>query len=214
MPEPEKTTAQALPPTVKHRRYLRNYIIDKSLQLRYIGVVSLLSAGVCALLGYLIWSQRNQASQTLIESLVNTDFVGTQQRAEIVQRLTQSDSSMVWTMALICAGLIVVLSMFLVVMTHKVAGPLHVIGIYLDRLAAGRLPLVHNLRHGDELQIFHKKFKDMCNSLRVRAETDIALSEGLLAACKAAGVDESGALGHALEDMRKMSREKDASLGG
>ena len=117
-------------------------------------------------------------------------------------------------MGLVCAGLIVVLSMFLVVVTHKAAGPLHVIGQYFDKLTAGKLPLVHNLRRGDEFKIFHKKFKDMCNVLRQRAEQDIDACEGFLRACAAARVDESGALGHALEDLRRMKKEKEGSLLG
>lgn len=204
----------AMPPPAKHKRYLKNYILNSSLQLRYIGAVSLISAAICALLGWIIFSQRSQASRTIIKSLETADFLGPDQKAEIVQHLTQSDTSVLLNMTLVCAGLILVLSVFLVVMTHKVAGPLHVIGLYLDKLAAGRLPLVHNLRQGDELQSFHKKFKDMCNSLRSAAENDITACEGLVAACKAAHVDESGALGHALEDLRKMAREKEAALGG
>ena len=197
-----------------HKRYLRNYIIDKRLQLRYIAVVSLLSAALSALLGWLIWSQRSRASRTIVHSLESADFLGAEQKAEIVRHLASSDLSVVLRMGLVCLGLIVVMSIFLVVITHKVAGPLHVIGLYFDRLAAGSLPFVHNLRRGDELKVFHKKFKDMCNALRHRAEQDIDAIDRFAAACAEARVDESGALGHALEDLRKLSREKQGSLTG
>jgi hypothetical protein len=197
-----------------HKRHLRNYIIDKRLQLRYIGLVSLLSAAISALLGYFIWSQRSQASRTIIHSLETADFLGANQKAEIVQHLASSDLTVVLRMGLVCAGMILVLSLFLVVMTHKAAGPLHVIGGYFDRLTAGSLPLVHNLRRGDEFKMFHKKFKDMCNTLRQRAEEDIDTIELFLGACAGAHVDESAALGHALEDLRKLKREKEASLSG
>ncbi len=200
------------PAPERHKRYLRHYIIDRRLQLRYIGVVSLLSAALSTLLGYLIWRQRSQASHTLVHSLEGADFLGAEQKAEIVRHLASSDLTVVLRMGLVCAGLIVILSLFLVVMTHKVAGPLHVVAGYLDRLTAGSLPLVHNLRRGDELQTFHKKFKDMCNALRHRAEEDIAAIDGFVHACAAARVDESGAVGHALEDLRKLQREKEAAL--
>lgn len=196
------------------RRRLRNYIIDTRLQLRYIGMVTLVSAVISALLGYLIWMQRSQASRTIVHSLESVDFLGVQQKAEIVQHLRHSDASVLLRMGLVCGGLIIVLSMFLVVMTHKVAGPLHVIGNYLDRLTSGRLPLVHNLRHGDEFRVFHKKFKDMCNALRARAETDVDAGRAFVAACRGAGVDESGALGHALEELSQMNKDKEASLSG
>lgn len=199
---------------VKHRRHLRNYIIDKRLQLRYIGVVSLLSAGISALLGWIIWSQRTQASRTIIRSLEAVDWLEADQKADIVKHLTGSDFTVLLRMGLVCAGLILVLSLFLVLMTHKVAGPLHMIGHSFDKLAVGHLPLVHNLRRGDEFQAFHKRFKDMCNALRRRAEEDAAIYAAFLGACSAANVDESGALGHALEELRQRKREKEASLTG
>jgi hypothetical protein len=202
------------PAPVKHRRHLRNYIIDKRLQLRYIGVVSLLSAAISTLLGWIIWNQRTQASRTIIRSLEVVDWLDPDQKVEIVHQLTGSDSSVLLRMGLVCAGLIVVLSLFLVVMTHRAAGPLHVIGGYFDQLAAGKLPLVHNLRRGDAFKVFHKKFKDMCNALRRRAEDDVAIARGFLAACAAARVDATGALGHALEELRQRTKEKDASLEG
>jgi hypothetical protein len=117
-------------------------------------------------------------------------------------------------MGLVCGGLIIVLSGVLLVMTHKAAGPLYVIGSYFDTLASGRLPLVKNLRRGDEFKTFHKKFRDMCNALRGRAEQDAELYSAFLAACTAAGVDESGAVGHSLDELRKQRREKEESLEG
>jgi hypothetical protein len=207
------SVAEPLPLPVRHRRHLRNYIIDKNLQLRYIGFVSLLSAAISALLGYLIWSQRSQASGTIIRSLDAVDWIDREQKAEIIAHLTGSDLTVLLRMGLVCAGLIVVLSAVLVVMTHKAAGPLYVIGGYFDQLAAGRLPLVHNLRRGDEFKVFHKKFKDMCNALRGRAEEDMEAYARFLAACAAAKVDESGAVGHSLEELRRLRREKEASLG-
>src|SRR5262249_44450275 len=151
--------APVVPPPLKHKRYLRNYIIDKRLQLRYIAVVPLASAAICTPLGYMIWAQRAQASQTIRRSLAQAaDFIGPSQQAEILAHLAGSDTTVLVRMALVCGALILVLSGVLVVMTHKAAGPLYVIGGYFDKLFAGKLPLVHNLRRGDEFKTFHKKF--------------------------------------------------------
>jgi methyl-accepting chemotaxis protein len=204
--------ASALP--TRHKRFWRNYLIDRRLQLHYIGAVSLISAAVSALLGWLIWSQRSQASRTISRSLETADFLGADQKAEIMRHLASSDLSGILRMGFVCAGLIAVVSLLLMVVTHRVAGPLHVIGGYFDQLAAGKLPLVHNLRRRDEFKVFHKKFKDMCNVLRHRAEVDIEAVDGFLQACDAAGVDEGGALGHALEELRKLGREKEGALWG
>lgn len=192
---------------VPHRRHLRNYIIDKRLQFRYIGAVSLLSAAISGLLGWLIWSQRNQASRTIARSLETVDWLPPEQKTEILHHLAGADLSVLLRMGLVCAGLIVVLSMFLLVMTHKVAGPLHMMSAAFDALAAGKLPVVHNLRRGDEFRVFHKKFSEMCNALRGRAEADAAVYESFLTACRAAAVELEG-----LDELERLAHEKAASL--
>ena len=45
-----------------YQRRLSNYLLNKRLQLRYVGFVTILSAILSGTLGYLIWQQENQAS--------------------------------------------------------------------------------------------------------------------------------------------------------
>src|SRR4051794_26564088 len=52
-------------PRVKHKRKLSNYLIDRSLQLRYILIVTILSGVIAASLGYLIYKQRHAASASI-----------------------------------------------------------------------------------------------------------------------------------------------------
>jgi methyl-accepting chemotaxis protein len=197
---------------VKHRRYIKNYIIDKDLQLRYIGAVTLISAAISSLLGYLIWIQRSEASQTIIQSVNATDWVDPGLRSEIISQLHGSDIFVVLRMAGVCVGLIVVLSMFLIVMTHKVAGPLYKIGMHFDQIKDGKLPVMRDLRRGDEFQDFFKKFKGMIETLRVRTQADVEALDTFLRACDAAGASGQGELGHGLDELKKLKKEKESSL--
>src|SRR5690606_20788814 len=52
-----------------YRRRLSNYLLNKRLQLRYVGFVTILSALLCGTLGYLIWQQENQASSQILASV-------------------------------------------------------------------------------------------------------------------------------------------------
>lgn len=194
-------------------RKLSNYLLNKSLQLRYVAFVTVMSAVISGALGYLIWRQEADASNYVLQAF-DAFTKDAELRGAISDRLQSGDDRLILEMAAAGLGLVVVLFLYLVVMTHKVAGPLYVIGNYFDKLANGRLPLVHNLRRGDEFKTFHKKFKDMCNALRVRAEEDSEIYGLFLAQCAQAKVDESGALGHGLEEMRKSKREKEDSLLG
>ena len=73
--------------------------------------------------------------------------------------------------------LTVVLSFYGIIITHKVAGPLYKVSNYLDRIAAGKLGVVYNLRKGDELVDFFEHFKAAHDALRNGATADVVLLE-------------------------------------
>jgi hypothetical protein len=204
--------AKAPAAPVKHRRYMKNYIIDKRLQLRYIGIVTLISAAISSILGYLIWIQRSEASQTIIRGVNSAEWVDPDLRNEIINTLQGSDIFVILRMAGVCVGLIVVLSMFLIVMTHKVAGPLYKFSMHFDQIKDGKLPIMYDLRKGDEFQDFFKKLKGMVETLRGRAQSDVAAYDTFLRACDAAGASGQGELGHGLDELRKLKKEKETSL--
>jgi hypothetical protein len=199
-------------PTVVRRR-VRNYIIDKNLQLRYVLVVAVLSAGLSLGLGALLNNQESYATRIIEKSLDGaSDLLDVEARAEIMSTLKSQDRSQVNLMLVVGLGLIVMLSGYMVVMTHKVAGPLYKVTLYFDRMKEGKLPKVYALRKGDQLQDFFEKFRAMDETLRAQTEAEIALYERFLAECEKRGVPRSGELGHQLDELRTMVRQKQTSL--
>ena len=196
----------------KHRRFMRNYLLDKKLQLRYIGFVTVLSLVICAILGYFIWYQRSYATKIIIETLQAADWIEPGLKDQITSTLEGSDMTMLFKMAAVCFGLILVLSAFLVVMTHKVAGPLYKVGMYFERIKEGKLPEVRDLRKGDEFQEFFRHFKKMCETVRGRAQADVDAYDRFLAAVDKAGLSREGDLGHSIEELEKLRRDKVAAL--
>ena len=53
----------------KYKRRISNYLLDKSLQLRYVLLVTILSGLISGSLGYLIYQQRHTASESLESDL-------------------------------------------------------------------------------------------------------------------------------------------------
>jgi methyl-accepting chemotaxis protein len=171
-----------LPPTAprpKYKRKLTNYLLDKQLQLRYVLVVTILSGLIVAALGFLIYQQNRAASESIEEDLKVLMQKSSQQgfQEEIASDLESGDRALVYKMALIGIGLVLVLSLYLVVMTHRVAGPLFKIGMYFERMAEGKLGKVTPLRDGDMLQDFYATFKAMHESVRARALADAEAME-------------------------------------
>ena len=152
----------------KHHRKLSNFLIDKKLQLRYVIVVVLISAIIAGVLGYLIYQQERQASAALDAGLEAFGL------GEVAQDLAAKDSALVYKMIGVGIGLATILAMFLLIMTHKVAGPLFKVSMYFDRMAVGRLSVVTPLRHGDMLRDFFETFQQMHEAVRERQSADVA----------------------------------------
>jgi hypothetical protein len=93
-----------------------------------------------------------------------------------------------------------VLSAYGIVLTHKVAGPLFKVTLYLDKIKSGKLGQVYNLRKGDELVEFFEHFKGAHDALRTRTQQDIALLEKAIA-------QVSGPLAEELQAAKKAKEE-------
>jgi methyl-accepting chemotaxis protein len=199
------------PPPMKHKRFIRNYLLDRSLQLRYVLFVTVLSAGLCALFGYFIWQQKDVASQTIIDGINRADWIDPAMKGEIGRTLRDSDLGIVYKMVAFGCTLILVLTMFLIVMTHKVAGPLHKIASYFEKIKAGKLPVLTDLRRGDQFQDFFEKFKEMDETLRRRATEECRTYDRFLRACE--GQSElSVELRQRLDETAQALKEKEESL--
>ena len=182
----DPTAATGIPspvPRSKHQRKLSNYLLDKNLQLRYILLVTLLSAVISGALGYMIYDQSRLASES-IERDLQVLTVGDTSRQEFTSILAGKDQALIYEMVGLGLGLVVILSAYLVIMTHKVAGPLFKVSTYFEQMAEGRLGVVTPLRRGDMLQDFFGEFKAMHESLRAHAQADVTALEQALTALR------------------------------
>ncbi len=182
-------------------RKLSNYLLNKSLQLRYVAFVTVMSAVISGALGYLIWRQEADASNYVLQAF-DAFTQDPELRGAISDRLQSGDDRLILEMAAAGLGLVVVLFLYLVVMTHKVAGPIYKVSRYFDEMAEGKLGNVWALRKGDMLQDFYVKFKQMHDALKKRHKEDNEAMKKFIAACEGAGVGEGGGLGRELGELR------------
>jgi hypothetical protein len=172
-----------------HKRRLSNYLLDKKLQLRYILLVTVLSGMIAGSLGFLIFQQRHSASASIesdLAALTENDSRFADLQTQLAENMESQDRTLIYTMIGVGLGLVVILSTYLVIMTHKVAGPLHKISTYFDRMAEGKLGAVSALRRGDMLQDFFGSFRDMHEAVRARAKGDAEAKEKAAVAVRAA----------------------------
>jgi hypothetical protein len=196
----DPTAATGLPaPRAQHQRKLSNYLLDKNLQLRYILFVTILSAVISGALGYMIYDQRRTASESIerdLQALTQADASRQEFEEHVANVLESDDQALIYKMVAVGLGLVVILSAYLVIMTHKVAGPLYKVSMYFEQMAEGRLGAVTPLRRGDMLQDFFGDFKAMHESLRARSQADLAVMEKASAALRDAPVEANTAGAH------------------
>lgn len=188
-----------------YKRRLKNFLIDRSLQLRYILTVTVVSAVISGSLGFLIWRQADDASDAVMEQMAGLD---PELRSTALGVLSSGDHNLIYTMVIFGCGLVLVLSMFLLVMTHKVAGPLFKVSSHFDDLAAGRFRAVRPLRRFDMLQDFHAKFEVTHKKLWDRLEADCEVYEKVIAA---AGDELDGEAAQAIARLEAHAKKRRAA---
>lgn len=182
---PKGNTAPVRQP---YKRKLGNFMLDKKLQLRYVLLVTILSALISASLGYLIYHQRHSASESIerdLAALTHNDASLAEFQNQVADDMASDDRALVYKMVGVGLGLVIILSAYLVIMTHKVAGPLFKVSMYFDRMAEGKIGNVYGLRKGDMLQDFFGNFKEMHEAVRTRMQADVITMESATDALRA-----------------------------
>jgi len=105
------------------------------------------------------------------------------------------------------------LALFGIKMTHKVAGPLHKVTLYLGKMRDGRYDKVYDLRKGDQLVEFYEHFKHAHAGVVAMEKADIERIKASLDALSADGVfDRSPEAKAAADGLRKVLERKEASF--
>jgi len=134
----------------------RTYLVDPGFQLRYAALLAGAGAVLALLCGLWLHQAHLQATE-----LLPLD-------AEARALVERTDRELLGALLGITALMAVALGVLGVLITHRVAGPVLVLGRYLQAFAEGRYPRVRALRRGDELQRLFGAFAEGVEALRDR----------------------------------------------
>jgi hypothetical protein len=179
-----------------HRRI---YLIDRSFQLKYILLLMAWGAVLAGLLGLWTFQAHQQAMETIVRDA--------QQRALV----ESADRQLAWALAGIGALSAAALGLVGFVMTHRVAGPVHVMGHFLTLLAEGRYPTPRVLRKNDELQRFYAQFLEAVDAMKERDAQQLAKLEDTIALLRRT-LDRAPELRRLLEDLEGEARSRREAL--
>jgi hypothetical protein len=205
------TGSSARPP---YKRKVRNYLLDVGLQLRYTATIVIVAVFLTAGLGFKMY----QATRDVSKVILWTSLVDPSSAEELQAQFSNSDRVVLW--GIVGFGVVLVFSIGTVgiLITHKVAGPLHKIASLFARVRENRMgPAPSSLRKGDELQEFYVAYRDMHQALRARVEEDVRVltnAVSVLEAAPDAARDRGSPVQRTLEELRQLRKRKEESLEG
>jgi hypothetical protein len=195
-----------------YKRSWKNYFLNLRYQLRFTLFMVLLCGILMSVLGWWVNKESHKAVKVGVNTIRGNEFI--QDPDKEIATLKHQESMLLWVLAGMGVGLSAGLFVYGIRMTHKVAGPLYKIQLYLDKVKNGRFDKVYNLRKGDQLVAFFEHFKEAHEALRARQQADVATLKDVVSAAEAASLGgKSPQLGTSLEELKALLRAKEASLG-
>jgi methyl-accepting chemotaxis protein len=161
------------------RRMIRNYLLDRRVQLGITAVMVVLTSLLTAGLGMAWYAEVRNASAVIQVNAMSV--LGADTANALAAELARNDQKRLLMLVSFGVALALLVIGYGIVTTHRIAGPLFKMKRYLSDIEQGRLSQLRGLRRGDQLQDFFLAFERMHHALRDRAEADIALLDQVAA---------------------------------
>ncbi|MCK6547338.1 hypothetical protein L6R52_15925 [Myxococcota bacterium] len=149
----------------KNRRW-HNLLLDRRFQLKYTAMIVGVATLVSTVLGVFLLRTVRESSRML---KLEAEF-----DAVLQAQLAESDARVAWALVGAFLAFNVVLAILAVMITHRMAGPIFVMGRYVRELGQGRLPRVRKLRKGDEFVELVDAMSEAVVELEARTRTELA----------------------------------------
>ncbi|MGB0679621.1 MAG: hypothetical protein ACPGUV_08175, partial [Polyangiales bacterium] len=197
----------AAPPDAPPRRRLRNYLIDHRFQLKYTGMVVLVTVLIAGALGAVAYNYSRGQTESLtiqmamqpeLDPEVSRDLEGWAKAQDRRTLLAIIASIGIFALALAVTGIVI---------THRMVGPAHKLKLLFGDVAQGKMQVQGRLRRHDELQDVFEAFEAMVHSLRQRQRDHLVTLEQALAAAREESVPDS--ITSRLESLRTAMRVDD-----
>ncbi len=159
--------------------------------------------------------QVDESSMTLTPTVPN-DFADRivkhwaceMRQAGDIESLDRGRMRIFWV--LISSGVLLMLGLafYGIKMTHRVAGPLFKVSLYLAKMRDGRFDKVYNLRKGDQLVDFYEHFKGAHAGVVKLEKEDIEQLKAVIAAAEGAGLGDH----ESVSELKKVLERKEKSI--
>jgi len=175
----------------KKQRRMRNYLLDRRFQLKYTGMVLLVTVSVASGLGYVAYRFSQGQTEALTAHIASQPDLGADTASDLEEFAQQEDRKI--RNAIVVGVLLLTLALGFtgILVTHRVVGPAYRMRRLFEHVGEGKLEITTGIRKGDELQELYHAFAEMVESLRDQRAEEIEQLEDTLNKMEAAGVQSA-----------------------
>ena len=175
----------------KKQRRMRNYLLDRRFQLKYTGMVLLVTVSVASGLGYVAYRFSKGQTESLTAHIAAQPDLGADTASDLERFAKQEDRKV--RNAIISGVLLLTLALGLtgIIVTHRVVGPAYRMRRLFEHVGEGKFEVTTGIRKGDELQELFHSFAQMVEALRDQRAGEIEQLEDTLIKMEAAGVQST-----------------------
>jgi HAMP domain-containing protein len=170
---------------------MRNYLLDRRFQLKYTGMVLLVTVSVASGLGYVAYRFSQGQTEALTVHIAAQPDLGVETANDLEQFAQQADRKIRNAIVIGVVLLTLALGLTGILVTHRVVGPAYRMRRLFEHVGQGKIEVTTGIRKGDELQELYHSFAEMVESLRDQRGEEIAQLEETLIKMESAGVQSA-----------------------
>lgn len=161
MTEPVKTPIPAEgTPGPRYKRSVKNFVLDRTFQFKYTGMIVLASGLIFGATEYAIYDKVRENSE--LAGLTDDPAMA----AQLQQELEAEDRKVLLKLVGLWLALVSSLTVVGILATHRIVGPVYVVDRYIQRIKNGEPVHPRPLRRGDEFQSLYNHVNEMATTLR------------------------------------------------
>ena len=172
----------------RRQRKLKNYLLDRRFQLKYTGMVVMITVAVASGLGYTTYRLSQGQTEAFTAQIVAQPDLGAETARDLERFAEQEDRKIRNAIVIGVILLTIALGLMGILVTHRVVGPAYRMSRLFEGIGEGKLHITTGIRKGDELQDLYRSFAAMIESLRDQRGEEIAQLEAALERMEAGGV--------------------------
>jgi methyl-accepting chemotaxis protein len=174
-------------PSEGPKRSVRNLLLDKRFQLKYTGLVVIVTVTIASVLGAIAYRYSQGQTQALTIQLAQQPDLPASVASDLQAYAESQDREVLTGILLGIVFLTIAIGLTGIWITHKIVGPVHRMKRALRDLAHGPLKVEGQLRKGDELHELFRVFASTADTLRERQWSEMQCLAEVIAKAESDG---------------------------